>query len=107
MYIPNSFMCISFTGPRKHLKLMKGGGILTDDKHAVEWFKSARMSGRHEKSFMEDVIEFAGWNYYLLPDISARGIALLREFYDDKGNPLSNEDSIIDYPDLSKMPAFK
>ena len=31
MYIPNTFMCLSFTGPYKHLKLSKGGAILTDD----------------------------------------------------------------------------
>jgi acetyltransferase-like isoleucine patch superfamily enzyme len=31
MYIPESHMCISFTGPYKHFKLSKGGAILTDD----------------------------------------------------------------------------
>jgi hypothetical protein len=31
MYIPNTHMCISFTGPYKHFKLSKGGAILTDD----------------------------------------------------------------------------
>ena len=34
MYIPNTFMCLSFTGPYKHLKLSKGGAILTDDYKA-------------------------------------------------------------------------
>ena len=45
MYIPNSFMCISFTGAYKHLKLSKGGVILTDDYNAMLWFKRARFSG--------------------------------------------------------------
>src|SRR5664280_1422104 len=29
MYIKGMFMCLSFTGPYKHLKLGKGGAILT------------------------------------------------------------------------------
>ncbi len=48
MYIPNTHMCLSFTGPYKHLKLSKGGAILTDDKEAYEWFKRSRYSGRRE-----------------------------------------------------------
>jgi len=39
MYVPNSFMCISFTGPYKHFKLSKGGDILTDDYDAYLWYK--------------------------------------------------------------------
>jgi len=35
MYIPNSHMCISFTGPYKHFKLSKGGAILTDNFEAT------------------------------------------------------------------------
>jgi dTDP-4-amino-4,6-dideoxygalactose transaminase len=50
MYIPGSFMCISFTGPYKHFKLSKGGAILTDDLQAYHWFKRARYSGRRECS---------------------------------------------------------
>lgn len=34
MYIPGTHMCVSFTGPYKHLKLSKGGAILTDDEKA-------------------------------------------------------------------------
>ena len=45
MYMPNTHMCLSFTGPYKHLKLGKGGAILTDDYHAYMWFKRARFSG--------------------------------------------------------------
>ena len=46
MYIPNTHMCISFTGPYKHFKLSKGGAILTDNRNAYLWFKRARYSGR-------------------------------------------------------------
>ena len=54
MYIPNTHMCISFTGPYKHFKLSKGGAILTDDEDAYFWFKRARYSGRRECSYHED-----------------------------------------------------
>ena len=107
MYIPGSLMCISFTGPRKHLKLIKGGAILTDNEYAVAWLRSARMSGRHEVPFMEDNIKFAGWNFYLNPELSARGIMLMRQFYNDAGEAVENPDLELEYPDLSNMDAFK
>lgn len=107
MYKPGTFMCISFTGPRKNLKLTKGGAILHDSPKAHEWFKQARMSGRHEKAFLEDNIEFAGWNFYLDPEKSIRGLMAMREFYDADGLPVPNEDVELEYPDLSKMEAFK
>mgnify|MGYP001284154879 CR=1 FL=1 len=42
MYIPKQFMCLSFSGPYKHLKLGKGGAILTDSEKALfeDWKKS-------------------------------------------------------------------
>ena len=107
MYIPATFMCISFTGPRKILKLTKGGAILHDNPEAQKWFKSARMSGRHEKPFLEDEIFFAGWDFYIDPEKSSRGLMAIREFYTDDGKPIPNEDVELEYPDLSKMEAFK
>lgn len=106
MYIKGSHMCVSFTGPKKHLKLIKGGAILTDDAKAVEWFKQARMSGRHECNFMEDQIMFPGWNCYMMPEVAARGLMLMRQFYLDDGTPKDMPDVICEYPDLSEMPAF-
>jgi len=107
MYMPNTFMCISFTGPRKILKLTKGGAILHDNPKAQEWFKSARMSGRHEKPFLDDEILFAGWDFYIDPEKSSRGLMAIREFYTEDGKPIPNEDVELEYPDLSKMEAFK
>ena len=37
MYVPESFMCLSFH-VKKQLAIGKGGMILTDDYKAVEWF---------------------------------------------------------------------
>ena len=63
MYIPNTHMCVSFTGPHKIFKLSKGGAILTDDYKAYLWFKRARYSGRRECSYHDDNFDMLGWNF--------------------------------------------
>lgn len=107
MYVPGSHMCISFTGPNKTFKLSKGGAILTDNKEAYEWFKRARYSGRRECSYLEDDLDMIGWNFYMMPEIAARGLLLITQFYDIDGNPKSNEDVEQKYPDLSKFDVYK
>jgi dTDP-4-amino-4,6-dideoxygalactose transaminase len=106
MYIPGTHMCISFTGPYKHFKLSKGGAILTDNKEAYEWFKRARYSGRRECSYHEDEFDMLGWNFYMMPELAARGLLLMNQFYKD-GNPVSNEDLTLPYPDLSKFKIYQ
>ncbi len=106
MYIPNSHMCISFTGPYKHFKLSKGGAILTDNEEAYFWFKRARYSGRRECSYHEDYFDMLGWNFYMMPELAARGLLLMIQFYCD-GKPISNEDLELPYPDLSKFEIYK
>jgi len=105
MYIPNTFMCVSFTGPYKHLKLSKGGAILTDDYNAYLWFKRARFSGRRECSYLDDNLDMIGWNFYLMPEISARGILMMSQFYKNS-KPVVNEDLELPYPDLSKFEIY-
>jgi dTDP-4-amino-4,6-dideoxygalactose transaminase len=107
MYIPNTFMCLSFTGPYKHLKLSKGGAILTDDYQAYLWFKRARFSGRRECSYHDDNFDFIGWNFYMMPEIAARGLLLMTQFYDMSGRPLPNEDKELPYPDLSQFDVYR
>ncbi len=106
MYVPNTFMCISFTGPYKHFKLSKGGAILTDDILAYNWFKRARFSGRRECSYHEDDLDFIGGNYYMMPELAARGLLLINQFYNIDGSPKHNEDLTLPYPDLSKFPIY-
>lgn len=106
MFIPDSLMCLSFTGPYKHLKLSKAGAILTDDKIAYEWFKRARFSGRREMSYHEDVFDQLGWNFYLLPEIAARGLALMNQFYNADGSKKHNVDLTLPYPDLSQFKIY-
>lgn len=107
MYIPNSFMCISFTGPYKHFKLSKGGAILTDDLHAYHWFKRARYSGRRECSYHDDNFDMLGWNFYMMPELAARGLLLMNQFYNMDGTPKENADLELPYPDLSKFEVYK
>jgi dTDP-4-amino-4,6-dideoxygalactose transaminase len=106
MYVPGTFWCLSFTGPYKHLKLSKGGAILTDDHEAYCWFKRARFSGRRECSYHVDKLDMLGWNFYMMPEIAARGILMMSQFYDLAGHPLQNEDKEIGYPDLSQFPVY-
>lgn len=106
MYIPGAHMCVSFTGPYKHFKLSKGGAILTDNEDAYFWFKRARYSGRRECSYHEDHFDMIGWNFYMMPELAARGLLMMGQFYKD-GKPLSNNDLELPYPDLSKFDVYK
>lgn len=110
MYQPDTHMCLSFTGPYKHLKLGKGGAILTDDEKAYKWFKKARFSGRDECSYHADDFDkepVIGWNFYMMPEIAARGLLLIAQFYNQDGTPKSNSDLELPYPDLSKFKVWQ
>jgi hypothetical protein len=105
MYIPNS--CISFTGPYKHFKLSKGGAILTDNLEAYNWFRRARYSGRRECSYHDDYFDMLGWNFYMMPELAARGVLLMNQFYNLDGTKKTNQDLELPYPDLSKFEVYK
>lgn len=107
MYIPDTFMCCSFTGPNKHLKLGKGGCILTDDYRADDWFRKARFSGRNNVSYHEDTFSETGWNMYMHPMVSALGLLLIQQFYNLDGTKKQMEDISLPYPDLSTHTAYK
>jgi dTDP-4-amino-4,6-dideoxygalactose transaminase len=107
MYKPNTHMCISFTGPYKHFKLSKGGAILTDSLEAYHWFKRARYSGRRECSYHDDYFDMLGWNFYMMPELAARGLLLMNQFYNLDGTKKHNEDLELPYPDLSKYEIYK
>ena len=107
MYKPKTHMCISFTGPYKHFKLSKGGAILTDDYDAYLWFKRARYSGRREMSYHDDHFDMIGWNFYMMPELAARGLLLMNQFYNLDGTKKQNPDLELPYPDLSKFEIYK
>ena len=107
MYLSSSHMCISFTGPYKHFKLSKGGAILTDSLEAYHWFRRARYSGRRECSYHDDYFDMLGWNFYMMPELAARGLLLMNQFYNMDGTKKHNEDLELPYPDLSKFEIYK
>jgi len=102
MYIPGSFMCLSFH-IKKQLKISKGGMILTDDLDAVNWFKKARYEGRSEKLYHEDDIEMLGWNMYMTPQQASHGLSLMQNY------PLNVPDlgENNGYRDLTEFTVFK
>ena len=80
MYIKNSYMCLSFHH-KKHLKIGKGGMILTDDKKAVKQIKKLRYEGRSiGVPYHEDQLGDGGWNMYMTPEQAARGLTLLSDY---------------------------
>ena len=107
MYRPNQHICVSFTGPYKHFKLSKGGAILTDSLEAYHWFKRARYSGRRECSYHDDYLDMIGWNFYMMPELAARGLLLMNQFYNIDGTKKHNEDLELPYPDLSQFSVYK
>ena len=102
MYIPGSLMCLSFH-IKKHLKIGKGGMILTDDENAVEWLKKARYEGRAEVAYHEDNIYDEGWNMYMTPEQATRGLMLMQNY------PKHMPDILEDppYRDLTEFGLFK
>jgi dTDP-4-amino-4,6-dideoxygalactose transaminase len=102
MYIPETFMCLSFH-IKKHLKIGKGGMILTDNLDAVKWFKKARYEGRGEKLYHEDDIDMLGWNMYMTPQQASHGLALMQNY------PLNVPDlgENNGYRDLTEFSVFK
>lgn len=102
MYIPGSFMCLSFH-IKKHLGIGKGGMILTDNIDAVNWLKRARYEGRSEKYYKEDNISSIGWNMYMTPQEAAHGLALLQNYPEHK----SDLDELNGYRDLTEFEIFK
>ena len=102
MYVPDTFMCLSFH-VKKHLGLGKGGMILTDNEDAVRWFKKARYEGRNEVNYVDDDIDMLGWNMYMTPQIATHGLSLMQNF------PLHTEDLEENggYRDLTGFTVFK
>lgn len=103
MYQPGTYMCCSFTGAYKRLKLGKGGCILTDNKQSYEWFKRARFSGRRECSYHDDFFDMLGWNFYMNPLIATLGLQQMPQFYAIDGSKLEMPDLELPYPDLSRF----
>jgi dTDP-4-amino-4,6-dideoxygalactose transaminase len=99
MYIPDTYMCLSFHH-KKILKIGKGGMILTDNEKAAKWLKKSRYEGRDH---VHDDIDICGWNAYMTPEEAARGLTLLQTL--PKIN--QDQDEKPPYRDLRTMPLFE
>jgi len=92
-------ICLSFHG-KKHLKIGRGGMILTDNKNAYETLRWMRFDGRHEAALPTDKLAGIGWNMYMQPEQAARGLEQLQWIGD--GGVLPPDP----YCDLSKYPFY-
>lgn len=101
MYTGGSY-CVSFHA-RKHIKIGRGGMILTDSPDDADWYRRMRFDGRHGGvPFMEDTgIRDYGFNAYMTPEQAARGLQLLEAHPDDA------PDLLLEYPDLRRLELFK
>lgn len=101
MYIKNTSMCLSFH-IKKHLRIGKGGMILTDDYDFSEWLKVSRYEGRHAVPYKDDNITSTGWNMYMTPQQAAHGLCLMQNY------PLHVPDLVENggYLDLRKFDLF-
>lgn len=102
MYRPGSMQCVSFHWS-KVLGLSQGGAILHDNDEADAWLRRARFDGRTEGvSAKDDQVQYPSWHAYLSPEVAAHGLMKLSLL------PKHNADlPRSDYPDLSKLEAFK
>jgi len=103
MYIPGSYMCLSFHH-KKPLKIGKGGMILTNDLNAVEKIKKMRYEGRTQNvSYHIDQLGNGGWNMYMTPEQAARGLTLLSDYPQHASDQIENPP----YRDLREFDLFK
>lgn len=99
---PGAMQCVSFHWS-KILGLSQGGAILHDNDEADAWLRRARFDGRTEGvDAKHDQVQYPSWHAYLSPEIAAHGLMKLSLL------PKHNADlPRSDYPDLSKLDAFK
>lgn len=95
--LETSLICLSFQS-RKHLKIGRGGMILTDVESHANWLRKARFCGR---TGLNGVPEFIGWHCFLEPERAARGLVLMDSL------PDFNADLVFDYPDLREYGVFQ
>ena len=109
MYIENTYMSLSFH-IKKHLKIGKGGAILTNDSKFVEFAKKMRYEGRTAGfSYHYDDVELLGTNDYMRPQDAALGLCLLEvlpEYNEDLGEnpPYKNLDEFTLFKDCKIIP---
>ena len=102
MYQAGQYQCVSFSAS-KILGAEQGGAILHDNREADKWFRRMRFDGRTEGvDAMHDTFDLIGHHCLMIPSVAATLLVRLYHL------PNHNEDlPEIEYPDLSKHPAFQ
>jgi dTDP-4-amino-4,6-dideoxygalactose transaminase len=102
MYIPNTLYCLSAHWG-KHLKIGRGGFILTDDAESARVLRIMRFDGRQAGvKPKDDDFKYPSCHCYMLPSEAAHGLMLMQSM------PEYNPDIPPDgYADLSKYSIFK
>jgi dTDP-4-amino-4,6-dideoxygalactose transaminase len=102
MYESGSLYCLSAHWG-KHLKIGRGGFILTDELSIYNALKKMRFDGRTAGvPPTQDTFNTPGNHCYMIPEDAARGLMLMSYMPDD--NPDLPWD---DYADLNKLEIFK
>jgi len=102
-YVPDAFMSVSFQF-QKHLNLVRGGIILTDNKEAAIQLKKMSYDGRLPNvPWREQNIDTVGFHYYMPPETAQLGLSILNE----KINSIPRQWIVTDWPDLTEMEIFK
>lgn len=102
MYHPTTLWCLSCHWG-KHLKIGRGGFILTDDAKAAEDLRIMRFDGRTAGvPPLEDNFNLPGFHCYMLPEEAARGLMLMN-YMPDHNDDLPWDD----YADLRNYPIFQ
>lgn len=102
MYQPDTLYCLSAHWG-KHLKIGRGGFILTDNQYTADVLRKMRFDGRTQKvAPTDDRFLYPGYHCIMLPEEAARGLMLMMYM------PQHNDDLPWDnYADLSKFPIFE
>ena len=103
-YIPSTHMCLSFQF-QKHLKIGRGGMILTDNKEAFEILSEMVYDGRNSRDipWREQNIKTIGYHYYMTPEAAQTGLERFEEAVVTEPKIWTDRD----YPDLRTMDVFK
>jgi hypothetical protein len=56
---------------------------------------------------LDDNLDMIGWNFYMMPELAARGLLLMNQFYNLDGSKKHNQDLTLPYPDLSQFKVYQ
>jgi dTDP-4-amino-4,6-dideoxygalactose transaminase len=101
-YIPGTLMCLSFQF-QKHLNLIRGGAILTDDYDEYVALKKMAFDGRYgDAPWRDQTITSMGYHYYMPIETAKLGLEKINDAIARKPRRWSWQD----YPFLPNFPVF-